>query len=215
MLKKSLKSYVNIYDKFSDTRNYFWKDLSFLLEYITDNDNLIDIGCGNGRLLTGIGDKNIKYVGVDNCVPLLDIAKERHTREFVVADALNLPFDNDCFDKAFSIAVIHHIPSKEYREQFVKEIYRVLKKDGICCISFWKNVEKKYIPFFWKMFLDKGDYFVPFKNEKGRVLGVRYVHIFDLDEFSKLAEDIGFTIIEKGITNSNGKERNMYFVLRK
>lgn len=176
---------------------------------------MLDNGCGNGRLLTAIKDKDVKYIGIDNCSCLLDIAKERYNREFICANSLKLPFENDFFDKVFSIAVIHHIPSFKYREMFLKEMYRVLKKNGICCISSWKNVSNKYMPFMGKFYLDKGDYFVPFKNEKGKLMGTRYVHVFEMDELEKLCLSVGFEIIKKGITQAKGKERNIYFVLRK
>lgn len=54
---------------------------------------------------------------------------------FSVADALNLPFQNSKFDLIYSIAVMQHIPGKEYRLKFLSECKRVLKDNGKVVIT--------------------------------------------------------------------------------
>ena len=44
-----------------------------------------------------------------------------------------------------SIAVFHHFPSKKYREDVAKELYRVTKKDGHIIITVWNLYQKRYI----------------------------------------------------------------------
>ena len=42
--------YDQIAEKFSQTRNFFWRDFEFLERYVFEKDYVLDFGCGNGRL---------------------------------------------------------------------------------------------------------------------------------------------------------------------
>jgi len=41
------------------------------MEYIEPGQKVLDLGCGNGRLLNALKDKKIDYIGVDNSEKLL------------------------------------------------------------------------------------------------------------------------------------------------
>jgi ubiquinone/menaquinone biosynthesis C-methylase UbiE len=137
LLEKTREDYNLLAEDFSRTRSVVWEELKLLGKYILPGDKILDLGCGNGRLLQILGEKNIEYFGVDNSEKLIKIAKEKYLHppqvfgtqkfgrariNFQVADALNLPFSDNFFDKVYSIAVLHHIPSTEFRLQFLKEI---------------------------------------------------------------------------------------------
>ena len=133
LLKYSMEVYDDIAVQFSKTRNGFWSDLNFLIDYAKSGLKILDLGCGNGRLLNALKDKEVQYVGVDNSEKLLSEAQKNYPEykdKFWKADALNLPFAENEFDMIYSIAVLQHIPSKEYRMKFLKECLRTLKKDG-------------------------------------------------------------------------------------
>jgi len=111
-----------IAEDFSRTRRYLWPDFQSLAEYIKPQDKVLDLGCGNGRLIELLGDKEIDYLGVDNVQNFIEIAKKKYPAySFQVADALSLPFADNSFDKVCSIAVLHHIPSEELRLKFLEE----------------------------------------------------------------------------------------------
>lgn len=58
----------------------------------------------------------IEVVGIDRCLPLLNIARERdENRHLINADACRLPFRSESFDSAISIALIHHFRSLTMR----------------------------------------------------------------------------------------------------
>jgi len=136
LIDKTKRDYNNIALDFSNTRQSFWNDSLFLLDYIKKNDKLIDLGCGNGRLYKMIEKLSVDYVGLDLSEDLIKEAKESFVGvNFVVGSALDLPFSDDTFDKVFSMAVLHHIPSWKLRRKFFKESFRVLKKEGLMILT--------------------------------------------------------------------------------
>jgi len=138
LIKKTENDYNTIATDFSNTRHSFWSDSLFLLEYIKKNEKLLDLGCGNGRLYKMVQQLSLDYTGIDISSELIKTAKESFPEtKFVVGSALDLPFENESFDKVISIAVLHHIPSLKLRIKFMEEGYRVLKKDGQMIITVW------------------------------------------------------------------------------
>jgi len=147
LLKKTKQDYNEIAQEFSATRYQIWEETKFLFnDYVMPGDKVLDLGCGNGRFFEFLKDKDIHYIGVDFSEKLVEIAKEKYPKvKFQVADALNLPFPNNYFDKIYSIAVLHHIPSEKFRIQFFEEARRILKPNGffipsfICCNTLFNN----------------------------------------------------------------------------
>ncbi len=174
LLEKTRRDYNKIAEDFSGTRSKMWKELGFLEEYLKEKDRALDIGCGNGRLYELLREREIEYYGVDFSEKLIDIAKSKFPlAKFQVADGLELPFSDNFFDKAVSIAVLHHIPSEKFRLEFLKEAQRVLKPGGVFILTVW-NLNKrrksllllKYtiLKILGKTQLDFGDVFVPGKG---------------------------------------------------
>lgn len=222
LLNKTKKDYNLISKDFSNTRNLVWPETRILEKHAKDGDRILDLGCGNGRLVELFKGKRIEYSGVDGAEKLIEIAKERYPEfDFQAADVLNLPFGPDNFDKIFSIAVLHHIPSRELRGQFIREAKRVLKPGGTLIITAWDlwgsfgSVMRILKFFFRKTFgksrLDFKDVFVPWQGKISR-----YVHCFTKGELKKLAKEEGLKIKETGFLKREGsKNRNIYLVAEK
>ena len=231
LLKYSQEVHDNIAFEFSKTRHGFWSDLNFLMEYIEPGQKVLDLGCGNGRLLNALKDKKIDYIGVDNSEKLLLEAQTlypEYQQRFWKADALNLPFIDDEFDTIISIAVLQHIPSKEYRIKFLKECLRTLKKDGKLVLTVWlvksgssyyrsvNNIMNHVRVLFGLSKLDKNDIMIPFRIGSKENLGDRYIHVFSLKELLGLFKQVGFKIEKRGYTlDKNQKKRNIYIVASK
>lgn len=103
---------------------------------IKDGDRIIDVGCGTGTLAILAKQKypNSTVVGVDPDAKILEIAKQKAKKAdvkvyFVRAGADSLPIDSRSIDIVVSSLVFHHMPT-EIKQKAIKEIYRVLKKDG-------------------------------------------------------------------------------------
>ena len=220
LLKKTQRDYNLIAEEFSRTRGKIWEELRFLFDnYLAEGDKLLDLGCGNGRYYEAV--ENASYVGVDSSEKLIRIAQKKYPEaRFQVADSLNLPFPDNSFDKIYSIAVLHHIPSKEYRLQFLKEAKRVLKEDGLLILTVWKFHQSKDIFLLFKYTilrsigktkLDFKDIFEPWGKKIDR-----YYRCFSKGELKSLVKEAGFKIRKVGaVRNKRGNRRNIYLVAGK
>jgi len=221
LLDKTKEDYNLIADDFSRTRNKNWEELNFLAKNVVTNTRILDLGCGNGRLYELFKDKIVSYCGIDISEKLIEIAQERYPGVmFRVGDALNLPFSDNFFDKAFGVAVFHHIPSKEFRLRFLSEAKRVLKPKGQLFLTVWYLPPGKKILLIIKNLLlkiiglsklDLGDSFVDW-GDKTR----RYVHYFSQSEFRDLVERSGLRVKEVAILKRpKGEESNIALVATK
>jgi len=222
LLEKTIRDYNLIAEQFSRTRYSIWPELNLFGEYIIAGERILDLGCGNGRLFELFQDKQVDYIGVDNSEKLIEIAKKKYPQaKFQVADALSLPFPNNYFDKVLSIAVLHHIPSEEFRLQFLREARRVLKPEGLLMLTVWdlwrrpsslKLIAKfALLKIIGKSKLDFKDIFVPWQKTVDR-----YVHCFTKSEIKKLVRKSNLTIRRVGIfRKGKTKNYNIYIVAEK
>ncbi|MFH1714217.1 MAG: methyltransferase domain-containing protein [Candidatus Nealsonbacteria bacterium] len=221
LLRKTKENYNLISKDFSRSRARAWPETEFLKEYVSGKERVLDLGCGNGRFYDVLQEKKIDYFGLDFSEELIKMARDRHPQlEFQVADALNLPFSDDFFDKVFSIAVLHHIPSNAFRLRFLKEVKRVLKKEGMVILTVWDlgNIARLgifvsgvFLGLFKKSKFDLGDSFIPWgKNIK------RYIHAFSERELKILVKEAGFKIKRtERMERPNGKTGNILIVIQK
>lgn len=159
----------------------------------------MDLGCGNGRCYQLL--KNTDYIGIDSSEKLIEIARQKYPGvKFEVRNALDLKFPNDYFDKIYSIAVLHHIPSRIARLKFLQEAKRALKPNGKIFITVWKFRGLKYL--FLKNF-----------RKPWMVKNSRYYHAFSKRELRKLLKKAGFKIEEINvIKNDRGNRQNIYAI---
>jgi tRNA (uracil-5-)-methyltransferase TRM9 len=104
-----------------------------------------------------------------------------------LADVGHLPYPDESFDRAISVATYHHIEGKEERLKALVELRRVLKPGGEAFITVWN----RWQPRFW--FKPK-EVFVPWRK-KGKTL-YRYYYLFSYAELEKLARSAGFQAIK-------------------
>ncbi len=222
LLAKVKQDFEEIAPFFSETRQRFWPDLTFLMDLVEEGDRILDAGCGNGRLLEGIW-REVEYVGIDSSSILIELAREKYGGrkgvKFLCGDVLNLPFPDNSFDKVFAIALLHHLPSQEFRIQAVKEIKRVLKSGGLAIFTVWNLWQPKYFLYLLRSFfadflpgfkIDFRDAFIPWKRGRSKVF--RYVHAFTLKELVKTVEKGGLRIKKAGYTRRNKLRPNIFLV---
>lgn len=113
----------------------------FCSQFVEDKLTL-DVGCGEGFGTYFLSQKARKIIGIDNSVESIEMAKKNYNKEnieFIKMDAEKLEFSDETFESIVSIAVIEHV--KDY-ESYLREMKRVLKKDGTGVISFLKRIYK-------------------------------------------------------------------------
>ena len=229
LLEKTKEDYEKIAEHFSLKRRFFWPELEKIKNYVKDGDKVLDWGCGHGRLLLILKDKKIKYIGTDTSPKILEIAKKNFPgHDFRLFDKLSLPLSDSFFNVICCIAAIHHIPSKSLRIKLLKEFRRTLKKDGVLILTIWylwigkRKIVFRYI-FKWllskisrkKTELDFKDVFIPWKNNQGKILALRYLHAFSKRELTKLVEGAGFKIKELKVVERGKKFANIFLVATK
>jgi len=101
---------------------------------IYENSRVLEVGCGTGFMACRISkEKNCQIQGIDISERMIELARERakkHNIEdratFRIADAKNLPFEDNTFDVVFSQFVISLLD----KEKALAEFMRVLKPGG-------------------------------------------------------------------------------------
>ena len=129
--------YNDIASHFSLTRYRPWPLVESFLVSRKSYSIGIDVGCGNGRYL-GVNDK-LFIIGTDRSDKLINCAKELSGNQYDVgvADGLHLPHQDNTFDFAISIAVIHHFATQERRILAIKHILSKVRVGGEALIYCW------------------------------------------------------------------------------
>jgi SAM-dependent methyltransferase len=234
------QDYDLIAEEFSESRFKTWYEFQIYKELVDKGDVVVDLGCGNGRLLKSLHDRKIDYRGIDISKGLLKQAQENFSyRRFLNDDGEKtivdsdteycfkkgsfheIPFVNESVDVVVSVAAFHHLPGKGMRLKALQEIERVLKDGGVFAFSVWNLFQPRWR----KLILDSlrpsrlkeyefGDCFVKWKDS-----GVeRYYHAFTPWEIRKLLKESGLVLVEelyvtkKGMASNWWKSQNMVFV---
>ena len=196
LLKKVKADYSAIAEAFDETRKAPWPEFEDLWKGTVSRLNrktlkLLDVGCGNGRLLNFLPNDAVDYRGVDNNRALLSLAKKRHPKaKFRYADALKLPFPNATFDTVWCIAMLHHLPAS-LQLNALKEMHRVLKKNGVLALTVWNLFQPRY-----KKFVNRTTHesLIPWGKDKSIL---RYYYAFTNLELKNLLKKAGFSSLKK------------------
>ncbi len=119
-------------NKFQQTKEV----IKYSLKYISGKT--LDLGAGSAKYKSIIKQRTSEYITFDM------VEKEGID---VVGDVLNLPFENESFNTVISTQVLEHV---EKPWIMVKEVQRILKKDGLCILT---------APFLVPYHADPDDYF--------------------------------------------------------
>jgi len=152
-----------MYDAFAKTfsssrKNMKWWEIEYFLDFVHQSDSdvsLLDVWCGNGRLLDSIQKKDIQYLWIDSSSWLLDQAKKLHpNHRFLHLDMCDIDTLEDQYDFIFFIASFHHLDTPKKREKVLSGVEKLLKKDWLLFMTNWaldseintKKYSKSQIP---------------------------------------------------------------------
>jgi ubiquinone/menaquinone biosynthesis C-methylase UbiE len=114
--------YTRFGDSFSATRHRLQPGVRRVLEKLSGDESILDLGCGNGELARELAKRVHRgsYLGLDFSLPLLqdaDSQPEEFSARFLQADLTQLSvFSNqlsvtDHWSLITAFAVLHHMPS--------------------------------------------------------------------------------------------------------
>jgi len=121
-------------------------EIDFVLKKIKNNDKILDLGCGYGRVAIRLVEKSKQVVGIDISKDNIHLANEIFKNEniqFYEMNAIDLFFEDDQFD--MTICIQNGISAFMVDpEKLVKEALRVTKKMGKLLFSsysekFWEE----------------------------------------------------------------------------
>ena len=204
MNKFEKESVMDIYNSisghFNNTRHFIWPSVKQFLETIPKYSIVADIGCGNGKNMTYLNNDHI-FIGTDFSIELLKICKEKQL-ETVAANNCTLPYKDNSFDSAISIAVIHHLSTSELRQLAINEIIRITKPNGLLMIQVWafeREFNTKY---------ETQDAMIPWKTKDNKIYN-RYYYLFKKNELDKMIN------LNKVELIRSYKERDNYIIIFK
>jgi SAM-dependent methyltransferase len=130
-----------------DYNSRFWSPVipAFKEYYNLDkHKNILDIGCAKGFMLYDFirAIPGISVQGVDVSQYAIENSKEEVRKYLQVADARELPFEDNTFDLAISITTLHNFTKADMKIA-LKEVMRVTKKDSFITLDAYRNDKEK------------------------------------------------------------------------
>lgn len=165
---------------------------------LENGDRILEIGPGNGSHVKDIINSvtDLVYFGIDISETMVEEAEKLNTGyenvSFRLTDGEHIPFSENHFNKIFTCNTIYFWNDPQ---DYVHEISRVLKPDGIVSIGFIPKNTMQHIPF----------------AKFGFVL-------YDIETVIQLLENVGFTILEANaqkefVTSNSGEQIEREFII--
>lgn len=120
---------------------------------ILDNDIILELGHGNCKHLPFVFKQKSKltYYGLE-ISELMNKEANQINRQFIdkqeaffhLYDGLNFPYADNYFDKIFTVNTIYFWDNPQF---MLSEMYRVIKPNGLLCITFAQQDFMRQLPF--------------------------------------------------------------------
>jgi 2-polyprenyl-3-methyl-5-hydroxy-6-metoxy-1,4-benzoquinol methylase len=222
--------YARFAREFSATRSSERLNLDPLKPFLSDGARMLDIGCGNGRLVARLEREgyHLRYLGVDVTPELIEMANVRKlhlarvSADFRVGDITargwtNALAPNAPFDVVIALAVLHHVPGFELRAAVIRDVRAVLHPGGVFVMSNWRfmhnaRLRRKIVP--WQIVgmdtdaLEEGDALLDW--QRGGT-GYRYCHQLTEAEVEALAASSGLQVVAQFHADA---DLNLYSILK-
>ena len=161
-----------------------------LLAQVKAGDQVLDVGCGTGRLTMAAqswAEPGGQATGLDPSPEMVKVARQNAARagsqtRFELGVIESLPFPDASFEVVLNRLMLHHLPD-ELKKRGLAEIHRVLKPGGICLVVDFEP-PKSGLP---RLFIQ--NHMAPMAN-------------VDVRNYVPLFAEAGFSEIETGPTSS-------------
>lgn len=223
--------YERLGASFAATRQRLRPGVKRILDELTGDESILDLGCGNGELARALARRGHRgpYLGLDFSLALLREAESQpegaalgppkgFSATFLQADITAEAWAVNCQPSTLitAFAVLHHIPGEELRLKILKKVCELLAKDGRFILSNWQflnsaRLKARIQP--WSAAglsaaeVDEGDYLLDWRAGGP---GLRYVHHFSAGELSGLAGQSGLRVRESFFSDGAGGKLGLY-----
>lgn len=110
--------------------------LAQFADSVTQGRTVIDLGCGPGHTTAHLASLGLTPMGVDLSPAMIDLARSHFPNvDFAVANIFQLPYKNQAYDGCLAFYCLVNSRPEELESAF-REIWRVLKDDGLLLLSF-------------------------------------------------------------------------------
>lgn len=215
-------------DAFSATRRRTQPGVRRVLNMLSGDESILDLGCGNGEFARELSKRGHRgpYLGVDFSLPLLRDAEAQPgamSAKFVQVDLSQLAnsevlMESGKWGVVTAFAVLHHIPSTEVRLDILRTVRELLAEDGRFIHSSWQFLNSEKLKARIKPWeeaaipasaVDAGDYLLDWRSGGE---GLRYVHHFTESELSELAKATGFRVQDTFYSDGQSGDLGLYQV---
>lgn len=180
-----------------------WK--SDFIKLSSFKGNIIDIATGTGDIAIEIKKRfpDVNVIGYDPSNEMLNIAKQKNSAKnikFIQGFCESMPFDSESFD--FTTITFGIRNTKSVNES-LREINRILKKNGLLMIMEFSKSENLIIKSFYNIYLN---YIIPFigslfsKYDEYKYLAESIEGFYSMSEMNEILKVNGFKV-----------ERNMQY----
>lgn len=162
-LTKYSEGTKEFFDEIADFRykiEFSWFKSTFKFNQYK-NKKVLEIGVGDGIDHLELAKAGAILTGIDITPKSIELTQKNlelhgYKSDLLVADAEDLPLEDNTFDVVYSFGVLHHTPDTQ---KAIDEIYRVLKTQGKAVISLYhKNSLSFWLFVFLYDFILKGKF---------------------------------------------------------
>jgi tRNA (uracil-5-)-methyltransferase TRM9 len=214
--------------EFSSTRQRLQPGVLQVVDGLTGDESILDLGCGNGELARELMRRGHRgrYTGVDFSPPLLMVARhgwEDAPATFIRANLASSDWEKKInpyltlpIDLVTAFATLHHIPSETARLEILQKVRNLLHPGGQFIHSEWQFMDSEKLKQRLQPWqdagldpeaVDPGDYLLDWRSG-GR--GLRYIHLFNEAELAALAEASRFQVRQTFRSDGRNGQLGLY-----
>jgi len=139
-------SHKTPWDNFPELESTTPFDIETFSKYCSKDSNIIDIGCGYGRickLLENDGFYNI--TGIDSSTVLLERAKKNLSKtKIILSDTLKISLKDNFYDVGISFGIINCLYKEGDLQKYAQECSRLLKSGAFLFINEYTRNDSEY-----------------------------------------------------------------------
>jgi SAM-dependent methyltransferase len=142
------------YGGFSYSPRFWQPVIPTFQEYfgLTSSSSILDVGCGKGFMMHDMTEliPGITVKGVDISEYAIKNAIEDMKPHVQVANAKDLPFEDNSFDVVISVNTVHNLEKNECALA-LQEIERVGRGNSFVTVDAYRNDEEKELMYAWNL----------------------------------------------------------------